>query len=162
MCDSSTEEDYTYTELLCRAYTQLSDDGYSTISASIDITPVIERKTLSTIICNFDAICKHLRRVAEHVSSFVSVELKRKTTLHVSARSTALCIKGIHSMIDIERVLQRYVQLYVECRECHSRNTLLEREKRVNILRCGDCTCLYSVLPFRDLLISQHTTRLLL
>jgi translation initiation factor 2 subunit 2 len=101
---------------------------------------IIGRK--QTVIKNFGQVAKQLRRDIKQLSKFMSQELGVPCNLE----KDKLKIKGRFSEIQINRILMRYIKLYVICPICGKPDTKITTLRGHKILKCEACGAI-SPLP---------------
>jgi translation initiation factor 2 subunit 2 len=88
-----------------------------------------------TLLRNFGEMLKATRREEEHMAKFLLSQIG--TAGNVDGER--LVFTGKVSPAKIQGVLDDYVETYVRCFECGAPDTHVEREGRVQILRCEAC-----------------------
>jgi len=138
--------DYEYKELLDRIFNLLnkSDQGTGGQGTKTKFPlPMLGRiGTKRTGISNFKEICLRCHRPPEHVSSFIQVELGANGSLDANQQ---LIIKGRFQQTHIEKVIKNYLREYVICKVCKSYDTVMEKENRLNFVKCSQCNSRLSV-----------------
>lgn len=133
------ERDYTYDALLTRFYLQMSERGYQAPD-----TPSLPQPTMvkngSKRVCwlNFHRTCSDLNRDPYHVAQFIRKEWATTVTIG----DEKLTITGRYSVVDIQKLLVKYVTEYARCAACKSFDTCLEKRNRLVTRicsRCGGC-----------------------
>jgi translation initiation factor 2 subunit 2 len=76
------------------------------------------------------------------VLAFVLAELG--TTGDIG-ESKGLTIRGRYSSLNFEQLLRKYIQEYVTCKTCHSPDTVLKKENRIEFKCCNTCSSTSSV-----------------
>jgi len=146
------ERDYTYTELLRRAFALIQMDQKGILPEQKRHTlppphlrPVGSKRTMWT---NFAQTCQLLHRSYEHVMSFVLCEFVTEGSLDASFN---LLIKGRYDTKKIESILKKYIAEYVTCHTCHKPETTLTRDPvtRLHFLECDSCSSRRSVAPIK-------------
>lgn len=74
---------------------------------------------------NFKEFASDLRRKPEHLQAFVSAELGLETILNQDALRID---KKRLSSEELQSILKRYILEFVKCGQCHSANTLMEKQ----------------------------------
>ena len=109
------------------------------------ITPPYVRRlnTRASEWTNFGTICNELKRDQLHVMTFVLSELGATGSLRPSKEngSERLIMSSKFSQTQIETILLKYIQTYVQCHACKSLDTLYERNQiqRVFMITCSVC-----------------------
>ena len=88
-----------------------------------------------TILRNFGEMLKSTRREEDHMAKFLLSQIG--TAGHVDGER--LVFTGKVSNPKIQGVLDDYVETYVRCFECGAPDTHMEKDGRVQILRCEAC-----------------------
>lgn len=144
--DESADATYSYTFLLTRLHDSLRRDHPSHPSLCSEkkrshVPPPKLAKVggRRVAIANFGSICSALRRPAEHVKSFLVSELA--TTGAVDGAGEALTLLAALQAKQAEQLLKKYVQMYVQCAQCHSLDTEASKGKssRAETLKCACC-----------------------
>ncbi|MEM3627474.1 MAG: translation initiation factor IF-2 subunit beta [Candidatus Bathyarchaeia archaeon] len=125
---------YEYEELLKKARSQFST-----------VTPKRERLELPklhysvigmrTIIYNFNEIAATLNRDPQHILKFLTREMATAATLQESR----IIFQGKFPQETLERLLQRYMDLFITCPVCKRPDTKIVKEKRLSFLVCEAC-----------------------
>ena len=76
----------------------------------------------------YNEVSKKLNRSSDHVIQFLLAELGTTGSID---QSQALIIRGRFQQKQIEAVIKRYVQEYVQCKTCKSPDTVLHKENRL-------------------------------
>jgi len=147
-----TERDYTYAELLERAFGELREKNPNMVTGEkrkFTIKPPLVQRVGSkkTAFVNFDYICKLLHRQPQHVLQFLLAELGASGSID---GSNQLIIKGRFLQKQIENVLRRYIKEYVTCHTCKSSETILQKDDRLYFLQCETCNSRCSVAPIKS------------
>jgi translation initiation factor 2 subunit 2 len=126
------EDDYSYDFLLQRLFRQLKEPP-----KDIRIPYVTVGSTgKKSIITNMAMICSAIKRSIDHISLFYSTELGADTSINGTKQ---LVIRGKYSVSDAQSVLNKYVESYVVCNICRSRDTTQVKEHRVHLIKCNRC-----------------------
>jgi translation initiation factor 2 subunit 2 len=88
-----------------------------------------------TILRNFGEMIKSTRREQDHMAKFLLSQIGTAG----SVDGERLVFTGKVSHTKVQGVLDDYVETYVRCFECGAPDTHMEREGRVQILRCEAC-----------------------
>ena len=139
------EPDYTYDFLLKRVYDQLERSGVSIRKGNYKLPPPVLASKGSARVCfmNFADICVYLNRPVEHLSHYICVETGSPNSLDKERKK--LVIKGKYDQRKIESILAKYMKDYVVCTVCKSQSTVLEKEERLNYVKCQTCSSKVSV-----------------
>ncbi|PWA60412.1 Translation initiation factor IF2/IF5 [Artemisia annua] len=136
------DRDYTYEELINRAFHNLRLAGDRRQRTVLKKPQVLPEGTKKTAFVNFMDVCKSMHRQPDHVMTYLLAELGTKGTLDGRQR---LVVKGQLETEKFEVNLKRYCNEYVTCNACKSSDTSLSRENRLLLLRCEMCGSLRSV-----------------
>jgi translation initiation factor 2 subunit 2 len=125
---------YDYEELLKRVSSQFSS-----------VTSKRERLELPrlhcsvigmrTIIYNFNEIAETLNRDPRHILKFLTREMATAATLQESR----IIFQGKFPQETLERLIQRYIDIFVTCPVCKRPDTKIVKEKRLSFLVCEAC-----------------------
>lgn len=132
---SRSIRDYSYEELLDRAYSKLSTKPTSTsgfIMPKIDLIFVGDK----TIIMNFRQIVEAINREAGILQKYFSKELGSPATLNESGQ---LVLQGRFNVQVLTKLLKIFVDRYVICPTCSSKDTKLVKKGKVFLLKCMAC-----------------------
>lgn len=147
-----TDRDYTYDELLQRAFNIMREKNPDMVAGEkkkfvMKPPQVLRVGTKKTSFANFLEISKTLRRTPKHLQAFLLAELG--TSGSVDANNH-LIIKGRFQQKQIENILRRYIKEYVTCHTCRAPETILERDTRLHFLRCEKCGSRCSVQSIKS------------
>lgn len=160
-----TERDYTYHELIARAFQflhgknpALASSGSTRKKVSLQLPQVAREGTKKTVFLNFGAICKSIHRQQEHLLTYMGAELGTNGNIQDGGR---LVIKGRFTPEGIANVLKRYMLEYVICTSCRSPDTVLMRDAntRLYFVSCESCGAKRSVAPIRQGFMAQVERR---
>ncbi|XP_072289187.1 eukaryotic translation initiation factor 2 subunit 2-like [Eucyclogobius newberryi] len=149
---AGSERDYTYDELLNRAFTIMREKNPDMVAGEkkkLVMKPprVGQVGKKKTCFINFTDICKYLHREPKHLlAAFLLAELGTSGSIDGSSQ---LVIKGRFQQKQIENVLRRYIQEYVTCHTCRSPETILQKEIRLYFLQCEMCHSRCSVASIK-------------
>jgi translation initiation factor 2 subunit 2 len=146
-----TDRDYTYQELLDRAFKFIRQDNPNSESGHrrfvIPPPQVVREGTKKTLFTNISEICKRIHRPQEHLVAFLLAELG--TTGSVD-KDQMLVIKGRFQPAQIESLLRNYIVEYVTCKTCRYPDTVLTKENRLTFMQCQACGSRRSVAPIQS------------
>jgi translation initiation factor 2 subunit 2 len=130
--------DYTYEELVERAFASMDPDSAIGKKTTLKIKPpqVAREGTKKTVWTNFTAMCKSMNREEDHVLAYVFAELGTHGSLDGTKR---LVIKGRFQPKQMENVIRHYISEYVQCATCRGAKTTLKKENRLNFICCQTC-----------------------
>ncbi|XP_044758244.1 eukaryotic translation initiation factor 2 subunit 2 [Coccinella septempunctata] len=149
---SGSDRDYTYDELLNRAFEIMRDknpDMAAGKKQKFVMRPpqVVRIGTKKTSFANFTEICKMLHRQPKHLLDFLLAELGTSGSVDGNSQ---LIIKGRFQQKQIENVLRRYIKEYVTCHTCRSPDTILQKDTRLFFLQCETCGSRCSVASIKS------------
>ena len=99
-----------------------------------------------TAFANFAEICRLLNRSPKHVLQFLLAELGASGSID---GNNQLIVKGRFQQKQFESVLRSYIKEYVSCHTCKSPDTVLEKDTRLNFLKCEVCGSRCSVAAIK-------------
>ena len=88
-----------------------------------------------TIVKNFSAVLKIIRRKEKHFLKFLTKELATPA----AAEEGRLIITGKFSQMQLQTLLKSYVETFVLCHECKKPDTKIVEEQGVKMLKCEAC-----------------------
>ncbi|XP_030750389.1 eukaryotic translation initiation factor 2 subunit 2 [Sitophilus oryzae] len=149
---SGSDRDYTYEELLNRAFEIMRDknpDMAAGKKQKFVMRPpqVVKIGAKKTSFANFTEICKMLHRQPKHLLDFLLAELGTSGSVDGNSQ---LIIKGRFQQKQIENVLRRYIKEYVTCHTCRSPDTILQKDTRLFFLQCETCGSRCSVASIKS------------
>lgn len=136
---------------LDRLYDQLNEKNRLTKQHELKLPkPKLSKQGgAKTVWENFGLVAEKLNRPIDHMHKFFTVELatdcnvaKEITHDNVAIDSTSKLIitgKGRYTPDGIVKILQSYVDTYVQCRVCAEMNTTLTKEQRQLFITCDKC-----------------------
>ncbi|XP_019759217.1 eukaryotic translation initiation factor 2 subunit 2 isoform X2 [Dendroctonus ponderosae] len=147
-----SDRDYTYEELLNRAFEIMRDknpDMAAGKKQKFVMRPpqVVKIGAKKTSFANFTEICKMLHRQPKHLLDFLLAELGTSGSVDGNSQ---LIIKGRFQQKQIENVLRRYIKEYVTCHTCRSPDTILQKDTRLFFLQCETCGSRCSVASIKS------------
>jgi translation initiation factor 2 subunit 2 len=142
------EKDYDYSELLVRIFEMLNKGDPQSKTTRIPVPNLGRIGTKRTCITNFKEICNAIHRPPEHLMSYLSVELGSPASLDGNAQQ--MVAKGRFQQSHIEKVIKHYIREYVICKVCKSYDTSMEKENRLNFVKCASCNSRLSVSQIRQ------------
>lgn len=155
---SGTTRDYTYDELIDRAYSILREKNpeLTGVIKKISLKPpnVSREGTKKTVLMNFAELCKSFNRQVDQVMPFITADMGTTGSLDGQNR---LIMKGKFQSHNFAIVLRRYINEYVMCPSCKSFDTLLDKDSatRLMYLRCQQCGASKSVQAIRSGFLAQ-------
>lgn len=134
-------EDYDYTNLLDRLYSELRTNHPNLLSRKKIIVPYPQLARMGktkTMVLNFNIISLSIHRQPEHIRSFFSSELKRHCSIDANIH---LIIKGRYLQNQIESIFKKYITNYVSCHMCQTHDTIIIKDQitRLYFLKCDVC-----------------------
>ena len=136
--------DYSYEELLERAYSKLPVKPGEASAINIPKPEIIVVANKTTIL-NFKEIYEALNRDPEILQRYLGKELGVATYLNESQQ---LILQGRFNVQVLTKLLTIFVQKYVICPTCGSKDTKLEKRGKVFILKCMACGAETSLQAF--------------
>ena len=142
---------YSYDQLLTRVRDILDKNNpYKTKSQKIQLKPVqleqVAKKKYKW--ANFMEFAEILRRPAEHLSQFVSIEL----AVEVVIANEKLRMEGRRiDKEELQSVLKKYILEYVKCPLCNSANTVMSKDANIRslVMKCEACQSTRTVAPLK-------------
>jgi len=132
--------EYNYEELLKRARSQIPE----TVSKHERLElPRLNHSVIGmrTIIYNLKEIAEALNRDPQHLLKFLTREMATAATLQESRA----IFKGKFYRDTFERLIRRYMEIFVICPVCNRPDTRIVKEKRLSFLVCEACGAKSSV-----------------
>lgn len=90
---------------------------------------------MRTIIRNFGEVAEVLNRDPNHMLKYLTGELATAATL----QDSQVIFQGKFSRDVIERLIRRYMEIFVICPVCKRPDTKIIKEKRLSFLQCEAC-----------------------
>ncbi|EAY21356.1 Domain found in IF2B/IF5 family protein [Trichomonas vaginalis G3] len=118
--------------------------------------PQIDRKGKKTIFANFTTICDQLKRSPEHVKQYINTEQNADSSIDGNG---ALIISGRLQQSQIEKLMLNYILTYVQCPVCHSTDTKLEKQNRLQFIKCNTCTAQRAVQQIKGGFVANTNKR---
>lgn len=109
-------------------------EGFDRGSFSIPPVEVVTQGK-NTLIQNYLAIVKQLKRESKHLKKFISSELGILTKV----QGKQLWLSGSFTKSKIQQVLIDYIQTYIICPHCKKPDTHLKTSKKKQYLHCTAC-----------------------
>ena len=130
------EELYSQKELLERVFKKM--ENVSKKNFSMKVRPEIKRQNRKTFILNFIIFSDSINRDKNHIKSYIDKELKTSSSINDDGM---LIINNTYNESDILKLLTRYAQTYIICREpsCNSGDTIITKENSIVYLACNSC-----------------------
>jgi translation initiation factor 2 subunit 2 len=126
--------EYNVEELLERAYEKLSDIRKKSERGSA-IAPKVTIQNRKTYIKNFLEMCEKILRDPEMVKEY----LRKNTKCATSVCDEGLKIDGRLQEIVVKKLVQEFIVTYVQCPNCKSLLTKIEKVDRLHYLKCSNC-----------------------
>ncbi len=127
--------EYSYEELLERAYSKLPAKATAAKSFKVP-RPEIMFVGGKTIILNFKEIVEVLNRDSSILQKYFGKELGAAAFINESGQ---LVLQGRFNVHILSKLLDIFVQRYVICPTCGSKDTKLIKKGRVFVLKCMAC-----------------------
>lgn len=132
--------DYGYEDLLKKARSQCSQVGSK--RERLELPRLQYAKIgMRTVIYNFKEIADALNRDSPHIMKFLTGEMATAAT----AQGSRVIFQGKFSEDTFSRLIQRYIEGFVNCPICHRPDTKIVKEKRLSFLVCDACGAKSSV-----------------
>ena len=131
---------YGYDELLKRAYSQMPDVSVKRERLTLPRL-LITTIGMRTIVSNFREVAEILDRDPQHILKFLTREMATAATY----QDSRVIFQGKFQQDSLERLLQRYMEIFVVCPVCKRPDTKIVREKRLSFLVCNACGAKSSV-----------------
>lgn len=131
---------YDYEELLKRAHSQIPEVVSKRERLELPRTNV-SVIGMRTIFYNFREIAGALNRNPQHLLKFLTREM---ATAAILQESRAV-FQGKFYRDTLERLVQRYMEIFVTCPVCKRPDTTILKEKRLSFLVCEACGAKSSV-----------------
>ncbi|MFB6182804.1 MAG: translation initiation factor IF-2 subunit beta [Candidatus Nanohaloarchaea archaeon] len=123
-----------YEEMLEKGKEEIPEDIGS--EERFDIPePETRKEGSKTVLENFSEIVEKFNRKKDHVSKYIQNELG--TAGHVE--ESELILNGEFRKNEINQKIHQYANEYVFCPECGRPDTVIKKEKGVEILKCQAC-----------------------
>ena len=90
---------------------------------------------MRTVIYNFKEVADALNRDPQHVVKFLTGEMATAAT----AQGSRVIFQGKFSEDTFSRLIQRYIEGFVNCPVCHRPDTKIVKDKRLSFLVCDAC-----------------------
>jgi len=136
--------EYSYEELLERAYSKLPVKGTSDRSAAVPRAEVMNAGG-KTILLNFRQIVESINRDSEILEKYLVKELGVPAYINESGQ---LVLQGRFNAMVLNKLIDMFVARYVLCPTCGSRDTKLIKKGKVFILKCEACGAETSLSAF--------------
>ncbi|KAI6653853.1 Eukaryotic translation initiation factor 2 subunit 2-like [Oopsacas minuta] len=151
-----TDREYTYDELLARAFAMNPKKGPVEKKKLVIKPPQVVRIGARTSFVNFKDTCKTLHRQPRHLLEYLMTELGAFGAID---GNNQLIIKGKFNGAQIETVLRAYIREYVICHTCRSPDTVLQKDHRLHFLQCETCGSRCAVNSIRQGYVANVSRR---
>ena len=145
LCADRVTCDYSYELLLTRLMDNIKEN-YPDISEKkrhvMNPPKLMLQGKKKTLWINFQETCGKLERSYYHVKQYFIEELRTECSIDGRNR---LLIQGKFLPKHIESILRKYIVEYVMCKDCRCPQTTLIREKKLDFVKCQNCTSIRSV-----------------
>lgn len=101
------------------------------------IGPIIYFQNKKTFFSNFTIICKDINRNTDVIQKYINDELCCVTSID---NKGALVMNGKFTIVQVRKCITSYIEAYIDCKQCKSRNTEIVKENRINYIKCKNCT----------------------
>ncbi len=95
----------------------------------------VQKSGSKSVIVNFSEVASALRRDSGHLMKFLLKELATSG----EAKGQGLEVHGVFMADAVNRKLEKYLELYVRCRECGKHDTNIVKERGYSFLKCEVC-----------------------
>jgi len=141
------DSEYDYTYLLDRIYSSLREKNPALFTRTKMVIPVpnmLAAGSRKTMWVNYAQTLQVIHRQPEHLQAYVNSELNTLTSIDSNVR---LIIRGKFSSKHIQSILQKYIQEYVTCKNCHCSETCMSKDPitRLYYIDCDVCGASKSV-----------------
>ncbi|MCK4424425.1 translation initiation factor IF-2 subunit beta [Candidatus Bathyarchaeota archaeon] len=132
--------EYKYDELLKRARSQIPENVSKHERLEL---PRLRHSVIGmrTIVYNLKEVSEAINRDPQHLLKFLTREMATAATLQESRA----IFKGKFSRETFERLIRRYMEVFVICPVCKRPDTKIVKEKRLSFLVCEACGAKSSV-----------------
>ncbi len=131
-----------YDELLDRLYSRMPTKG---VEARIEIPPLeVETAGNHTKIKNFKLVCEIIGRDPRLVLRYLLKSMGAKGSL--DSDGNAVIHQNV-SRASLNKLFEKFVEMYVRCPTCHSYQSELIRRGRIWVLKCLGCGAETTVRP---------------
>ncbi|MCX8184860.1 MAG: translation initiation factor IF-2 subunit beta [Sulfolobales archaeon] len=131
-----------YDELLERLYSKLPSKR---VEAPVEIPPLdTEVVGIHTKVKNFKLVCEIISRDPKLVLRYLLKSTGAKGSLD---RDGNAVIHQNVSRVSLNKLFEKFVELYVKCPTCHSYQSELRREGKVWVLKCLACGAETTIRP---------------
>ena len=94
----------------------------------------IENK--KTHLLNFRDLCNKISRTEMEVQLYLNDELNCKTSID---QNGVLIINNMYRSNVIQTTIEKYINTFVLCEQCKSKDTIISKEKSYTYLECKNC-----------------------
>lgn len=94
-----------------------------------------------TLVKNFSAVLKKLKREEKHLMKFLTNDL----AVPITYNEGKILISGKFSSIQLNTVLDNYLNQYVLCHECKKPDTKIIENQGIKVLKCDACGAMQPV-----------------
>lgn len=134
---------YSYDEMLERLYGQMSTRmtySKTKLYDQIKIPPVQAYRvgSFKTMWVNFHLFCSAVNRDQSHVSMYFQQEFGTSLSIDAEGR---LILRGKFKPEDFNNVLKNYIQDYVKCNSCGSKDTSILKNNKLLFVKCNSSMC---------------------
>lgn len=155
-----TDRDYTYHELLGRAFKLIRQNNPSLAGERgqfIMVPPQVQRDgSKKTAFLNIMDVCRRMNRPSDHLIAFLFTELATQGSVDSGNR---LIIKGRFNQGQIENLLRKYILEYVQCKTCKSYESSMRKENRLTFVQCTACGSSRTVQAIKSGFLAQTGRR---
>jgi translation initiation factor 2 subunit 2 len=132
--------EYNYEELLKKARSQIPETASKHERLEL---PRLNHSVIGmrTVVYNLKEIAEALNRDPQHLLKFLTREMATAATLQESRA----IFKGKFYRDTFERLIRRYMEIFVICSVCNLPDTRIVKEKRLSFIVCEACGAKSSV-----------------
>jgi translation initiation factor 2 beta subunit (eIF-2beta)/eIF-5 len=96
----------------------------------------IKTENKKTYVLNFRDFCGAIGRTELEVQLFLGGEFNCKTSIDSTG---ILIISNMYRTNVVQSCVEKYINIYVLCEQCKSKDTLLSKEKSYTYIECKNC-----------------------
>jgi translation initiation factor 2 subunit 2 len=95
----------------------------------------VQKSGSRSVLANFGEVARTLRREPRHLMKFLLKELATSGEL----KGQGLEVQGNFTRDVVNKKLEKYVAVFVECPECHKHDTQLLKDRGFMFMKCEVC-----------------------
>lgn len=100
------------------------------------IEPICTRTKTKSTWANFDSQAVAINRNHQHILDYFLSELGCSGNL---GSANEMTLVGGYQAKHFLRLIRKYIEDYVRCRDCKGLNTELQKQERLTVLKCNKC-----------------------